>query len=411
MNIRVYNQKKDLDAALRIMEEAGWFDHEKTEKNRNIFNQYFTAGNTLVADIQDTAESLAVSMPGTFRYLHEELPLCAIATVATSRIARRQGLASGLMAESLAAAAVQGALVAGLGAFEQGFYERFGFGAGPYEHYISFHPASLKIDKNPTPPKRLTVEDWEAVHASRLSRMKGHGSCNLKPHMASRFEMVYISNCFGLGYFDEAQRLTHHLWMSIKGEQGPGEIWWMSYQNYDQFIELMALVKSLGDQLLSVEMTEPPGIQFQDLLNKPFAKREITKRNRYASYMEASAYWLLRILDLPGCIEKIHLKGDAISFNLELHDPVKKYVDSNSSWQGVDGQFVIDFGETSSAADGHRSGLPTLRASVGAFTRFWMGAGSATGLSATDEFDGPKDLLISLDEKYVLPTPRTDWDF
>jgi hypothetical protein len=223
--------------------------------------------------------------------------------------------------------------------------------------------------------------------------------------------MVYLSNCFGLGYFNEEQRLTHHLWMSIKGEQGPGEIWWMSYQNYDQFLELMALVKSLGDQLLSVEMTEPPGIQFQDLLNKPFAKREITKRNRYASYMEASAYWLLRILDLPGCIEKTHLKGDTVSFNLELHDPVKKYVKSSSSWQGVDGQFVVHLGETSSAEAGHRSDLPMLRASVGAFTRFWIGAGNATGLSATDELDGPEDLLTSLDEKYALPTPSTDWDF
>ena len=120
MNIRVYDPKKDQKAVLRIMEEAGWYDNEKPQKHRETFNHYFKVGRTLVADMQDTAESLVVSIPGTIRYMHEDLSLCAVTAVATSRIARRQGLASKLIAESLAAAA-EGALVAGLGVFEQGF--------------------------------------------------------------------------------------------------------------------------------------------------------------------------------------------------------------------------------------------------------------------------------------------------
>jgi hypothetical protein len=185
----------------------------------------------------------------------------------------------------------------------------------------------------------------------------------------------------------------------------------MAYQNNDQFLELMALIQSMGDQLYSVEMHEPPDIQFQDLLQKPFALREITKRNRYANYMESSAYWQLRILDLPGCIEKIHTRCDKLSFNLELRDPVKNHVKRDSSWRGVDGSFIVRLGKTSSAKAGRMPDLPTLRASVGAFTRLWIGVSSATGLSATDELDGPEELLLQLDEIMTVPTPKVDWDF
>jgi predicted acetyltransferase len=411
MNIRVYDPKKDRKAVLRILEEAGWFDNERLQKHREIFNHYFTTGRTLVATVQDTAESLVVSMPGTIRYMHEDLNLCGVTAVATSRIARRQGFATRLTAESIATAAEQGAMVAGLGVFEQGFYEKLGFGAGPYEHHVSFSPASLNIDEKHRPPRRLTADDWKTVHASRMSRRRGHGSCNLIPEIASRFEMVYEPNGFGLGYFDEDGRLTHHLWMSVKGERGPGQVWWMSYKKYDQFLELMALIGSLGEQILSVEMVEPPGIQFQDLLYKPFALRETTRRNRYANYMMSSAYWQLRILDLPGCIERTHLKGDELMFNLELMDPIKKYLKTGSAWQGVDGRFVVRLGGKSSAVAGSEPGIPMLSASVGAFTRLWLGVGSATGLSATDELAGPEELLLRLDDLIMLPVPKVDWEF
>jgi predicted acetyltransferase len=393
------------------MAETGWFDQENIEKNRNIIDEYFTSGRTLVSVVEGSAESLAVSMPGTFRYVHEDIDLCAITLVATSRVARKQGHASNLIVESLAAAAEQGALIAGLGVFEQGFYERFGFGVGPYEHYVSFNPESLKIQKKLRPPQRLAVQDYKAVHASRLSRMKGHGSCSLIPDISSRLEMLYITGGFGLGYYNESNKLTHHIWMRIKGEQGPAEVWWMSYQTYDQFLELMALIQSLSDQVFSVEMNEPPGIQFQDLLQKPFTHRETTKQSRFANYMEASAYWQLRILNLPGCMAKTHLQGKPVSFNLELHDPVMRFIDPDSHWQGVEGRFVVRLGKTCSAEAGHRKDLPTLNASVGAFTRLWLGVGSARGLSATDMLDGPEELLLALEHAILLPTPKTDWDF
>ena len=53
--------------------------------------------------------------------------------------------------------------------------------------------------------------------------------------------------------------------------------------------------------------------------------------------------------------------------------------------------------------------METLEASVGAFTRLWLGVTSATALSMTDQLSGPPALLEALDEALQLPAPQTDW--
>jgi NAD(P)-dependent dehydrogenase (short-subunit alcohol dehydrogenase family) len=53
----------------------------------------------------------------------------------------------------------------------------------------------------------------------------------------------------------------------------------------------------------------------------------------------------------------------------------------------------------------------TATASVGAFSRLWLGVRSATSLSWTDEFSGSPDLLAKLDHILCLPSPASDWDY
>ncbi len=69
------------------------------------------------------------------------------------------------------------------------------------------------------------------------------------------------------------------------------------------------------------------------------------------------------------------------------------------------------FGQNSCAERGRSGSLPVLKASVGAFTRLWLGVRPATGLAITDVLSGPLDLLEQLDEALRLPTPVNDWDF
>ncbi len=71
----------------------------------------------------------------------------------------------------------------------------------------------------------------------------------------------------------------------------------------------------------------------------------------------------------------------------------------------------MTLGSSSGAEPARDNTLPTLTATVNAFTRLWLGVRPATGLAITDDLDGPAELLAQLDEVLRLPAPHPDWDF
>lgn len=412
MQYRVYNPEKDLNAVVRVFYEVGWMDKVDSDKDNEGLDRFLSSGHTLVTDINGEAECVVSSMPGTIRYLEEDLAFSCVTSVTTSRLARKQGLAKRLTAQLVAADAADGALVSGLGMFEQGYYNQLGYGTGGYEHWVRFDPARLNIDVRARTPRRITKDDWEKVHAARLARKRGHGACNLHPPQYTQGDMESIPNFFGFGYQDSNGEFTHHICFWTKSaEHGPYGVTWLCYQTREQFLELMALVKNLGDQVHLVRMREPQGVQMQDLVTQPLKYRHVTEKSEYASGNQANAYWQLRICDLPGCLAQTHLPGVDVRFNLKLSDPIARYLDADALWHGVAGDYVVTLGPTSSAEPGSDATLPTLTASVNAFTRMWLGIRPATGLAFTEDMDGPEALLKALDWALRLPEPKPDWDF
>jgi hypothetical protein len=218
---------------------------------------------------------------------------------------------------------------------------------------------------------------------------------------------------FGLGYCDGPDgELTHYFWCRARDvEPGPYQVQWMVFQTPGQFLELMALIQSLGDQVRLVRMFEPQGIQLQDLLDRPFRKRLVTEKSRFECTMRARAYWQMRVCNLPACLERTHLRGEEVWFNLRLTDPIERFLSEGAPWRGLTGDYRVVLGHSSGAERGRDAALPTLTASVGAFTRMWLGVRPATGLAVTDELSGPPELLDALDWVLRLPDPRPDWDF
>ena len=144
MIIRPYDPENDLDAARRIWTECGWLQKEKFD----AFDDFLSGAIGLVGELNGEAEALVLNFPGTIRHLRTDLPLCVVGAVTTSRVARKQGLAGRVTAQAIArdaAASGRGALVATLGMFEQGYYNRLGFGTLDYDHYFSFDPATLRL--------------------------------------------------------------------------------------------------------------------------------------------------------------------------------------------------------------------------------------------------------------------------
>jgi hypothetical protein len=298
--------------------------------------------------------------------------------------------------------------------FEQGFYNKLGYGTGSYEHFVVFDPADLKVDINPLIPTRITYEDWKEAHKSRVNRRKYHGNCTLYPEMITKGVMQWEkNNGFGLGYTDEKGNLSHYFWAKPESViHGPYEIGWMVFNNRRQFLELMALLKNLGDQVHSVKMWEPAGIQLQDLIKQPFKGKRVTEKNNYQQKSRASAYWQMRILNLEKCLTKTKLPvNNSLQFNLKLDDPIEEYLPQDSAWTGLTGEYIITLGSDSGLRLGNDPSLPTLKSSVGAFTRMWLGVLPATRLAYTDDFTGQQVLLEDLDKIMTLPYPKNDWDF
>ena len=262
-------------------------------------------------------------------------------------------------------------------------------------------------------PKRLTKKDWKAIYKSRLNRKRFHGAVNFNKPETTHAEMIWDDKNFGLGYFDEKSgELTHHIWFYVKDvEQGPYWINWICFRNSTQFLELLALIRSLGDQVRLISLVEPPNIQLQDFLKQPFRFRQLTEKSKFENKMKATAFWQMRILNLKKCIAITHLNCEDIKFNLELTDPIENYLEQNSKWKGISSNYVIALGKNSKAEKGKNRNLPTLRSSVGAFTRMWLGVRPASGLAVSDELSGTEELLEKLDKAFCIPEPKPDWEY
>ncbi len=406
-NFDVYTPGRHKSAIHRLFREVGWMGKE----NEEFVDFLLSVGKGWIAEIDGQAESLSHTTPGMICYINEDLPTSCITSVATSRIARKQGIAIHLTAHAVAQDAEQGACVSYIGVFEQGFYNQLGFGTGGYEHIVAFDPAKLRVKSIHRPPKRLDKDDWEMIHRSRLDRMRGHGSINVLPAEFTRAFVTESKTGFGLGYFDSTDgSLSHHLWIGTSNvERGPYIVLWMAYQSYEQFLELLSLLTSFGDQVCLIKMHEPPSIQMQDFFIHPLKDRFVSSGSKFESGIRSLAYWQVRICDLFTCIHHTHLFCDKLSFNLILDDPIEEYLKSNQVWKGLSGQYIVQLGTHSSIEHGNNPNLPTLNASIGAFSRMWLGIRSASGLAVSDHLLGPTDLLHQLDNAFRLPDPKPDW--
>ncbi len=408
--LRSLDSEKDKEAVLRIWKEVGWIEKGKEDMLDTILEM---EGGKYVAEVKGSPECNVNTSEGSIFYQDTELPLHIINSVITSPVARRQRLAAKLTAKAIAEDAANGAYLSALGIFDQGFYNMLGFGTGSYENWIFFDPSTIITEKKHSTPDRISLDHWKQVYRARINRRKVHGLVNLHQEKDTKLEMYSPTHSFGLGYFDDQGEITHHIYFRTENlDQGPYSVKWMTYQDREQFMDLMSILKSLSDQVNLIIMREPPGIQFQDMLNRPFRQRRMTKSSKFENKMSASAYWQMRIIDLEGCIESSSYRTDKqINFNLSLHDPIEELLEDTSSWKGLSGDYRIKLGNKSSIGRVRRRNLPTLEASVNAFTRLWLGIRSATSLAMTDEISGPPSLLKDLDNVLRLPTPHPDWDF
>jgi hypothetical protein len=418
MDWRYFDSNQDQDAAERLWHEVGWLNRADPQACKGMAI-YTSATKGYAGLVHGAPECFVFTAPATFQYLGEELSLCGVTGVATSRNGRKQGLALGLAARAVAEAARDGVALAGLSTFEQGFYDRIGFGNAAYEHLWRFDPVRLTVSDQVRAPHHLHPSDFEAIHDARLARKRFHGSVSVLDPRITQSAMLRTPGGFGLGYFDgPSETPSHGLWCSVQQMMsGPYIVEFLFWQTSAQLRELLGLIKQWGDQVRQVNLAEPSGVQLQDLMDRPTQHFNSTAGGNFPSGCQGRAWFQYRVLDLAACIAATRLTGPEVAFNLELSDPLGAYIErfptlfEDIEWRGIAGTYRVSFGRKSHVEAGFDGSLPTLKAPVGAFTRLWLGVRPATGLAVTDDLSGPPELLAQLDESLRLPSPVTDWQF
>ncbi len=121
-----------------------------------------------------------------------------------------------------------------------------------------------------------------AVTSSLIARKQG---------LASRLTAKIVAEDAesGLGYRDDLGELTHFVWGERKKESGPYKISYLAYRDREQFLELLAFLKGLGDQIHCVQLVEPAHVQIQDMINEPFRHQKLSKGNEFQEFNKAQA--------------------------------------------------------------------------------------------------------------------------
>lgn len=410
--VRAYDPERDADAVHRIWCEIGWISADSDREREMLLDHFYRSGRAIVAELDGQAELAVTTADGTLRHGATDLSMSAVTSVTASHLARQGGLASSMTARAVATDAAAGLQTASLGIFDQGFYDRLGFGTGSYLRRYRFDPATLRVPRGSRRPVRLNRDDAEEVHANRLATERRHGAVTITSAEFSAAEMGWEDNAFGLGFRDSSGALTHHVWFSAdEMEEGPYNVEWLAYRSADDLRELFSLMRSLGDQVQRVSVPEPPGLLVQHLLDRPFRSASYTS-DKQALGGRGRAWWQCRMLDVEAGVAAARFVGDGVGFVLELDDPIATHLPAELPWRGVGGRYVVDLGASSSAqrSDG-RTDLPVLRCSVGTFTRLWLGVAPATRLPLTDELDAPDSLLEQLDDVIRVPEPLPNFPF
>ncbi|NNF55585.1 MAG: sterol carrier protein domain-containing protein [Acidimicrobiales bacterium] len=415
-NLVPFDFDRDMESVLRTWSEAGWWDDEDAQKEK--ISDFFMAndGRTVVGLIDGSAECVVHRTLGTVRYDQQLLSLGCVSAVTTSRIARRRRLASRLTARTVAHLADEGCAVAMLGMFDQGFYDRFGFGTGAYENHAWIYPGALAVPAPYQAPQRFDLDsDSEELHEAMASRLSVHGGVVVGGERLTAAGMRVDDDVSIYGYRTDGQ-ISHFLAVVTTGEHGPDRITQWAYQTPEQCLELLRLVQEWGDQVDVVRLTEPVWLQLQDFIVDPGAQLRRTKGSQTGALrIEADAWWQARIVDLAACVEAMGPVDEPFSVVVRIEDPVEPHLVNSGydgDWNGLDGTWRLSFGATHTAeriSDGEPIDLETT---INALTRWWLGVLPASTLVAMGAFECTADTADRMDTLTShLPKPQPGWDF
>lgn len=162
--VAVYEEALHRAGAQLVWHDCGWSD--KVEEC-DLLDTFFKLGPSWVGIRDEAVQSVVHTAAATIRYQDADIPLQAVTGVTTGLQARRGGVAARTLAHAIAAGAANGAIVSALGIFDQGFYDRLGYGSLDIMRLIRFDPRDIRVDATHRAPLRFSEKDVDDIHAAR----------------------------------------------------------------------------------------------------------------------------------------------------------------------------------------------------------------------------------------------------
>ena len=398
----------DLPSVTRMWREVGWIEHD-SERQAEALGRLLQYGAARVGVVAGDAECLVHRTPGTIRYDGVDLPLCAITAVTTSPIARNLGLASRMTAEAIAAGAIDGAAVAALGMFEQGFYDRFGMGTLAYVDHLLLRPGEAArrpapAGARPCHPRRLDGGRRPHGPSGPAARQRQPRSARGAPGRAGlgRGSLPRVRVPWRRRSADGVHRrhqrrrarAVQGAAARLRGRRRPAR------PARPAAVARRAAApgadgRARGDPAPGPHRPAHPGRGAR----RPRPPGVAHGRWRGTSSGSSTSRRASR-----------RAPGRATRCPSTSSSPTRS---ARPTWTGRAWPATTRSRSVRRrpSSQGTGADLPVLRASIGALSRLWFGVRPATGLTVTDDLTGPPELLEALDRALVLPPPLPELSF
>ena len=165
--VAVYDEDLHRAGAQLVWHDCGWSD--KVDECE-LLDTFFKLGPSWVGIRDETVQSIVHTAAATIRYQETDIPLQAVTGVTTALQARRGGLAAKTLGHAMAAGVANGAIVSALGIFDQGYYDRLGYGSLDIMRFIRFDPKDIRGAAIHRSPHRFSESDIEDIHNARSRR-------------------------------------------------------------------------------------------------------------------------------------------------------------------------------------------------------------------------------------------------
>ena len=209
--------------------------------------------------------------------------------------------------------------------------------------------------------------------------------------------------------------MTHFVWLRAKGENGPYRIKWMGYEDGDGLLELLALLKSLADQVYAIRMLEPSRAAAEHaqktLPQSGHCRKGYVQCGPKCACVVPAAG--VGFAQLSRCT--VLFRAGYHVAQLRLEDPIdgvlaaEDLAAEKAVWRSLSGDWVVTLGKQSTVS-GTDAALPAVECSVNSFSRLLWGVTSASSLAISDGMKAPASLLESLDGVFTA-NPNPGWDF